>query len=282
MKKLLAMLCMITCIFGLTACGSKEPLSEADETNLATAKTIAKDYVVPYLCNFFDDDIADEYLGEYNKEEMKYIAESVFYNVISMYSNYGYDTGTAKIYVDGSGFLSGITSFNSAYDSMGEVVEIGDPTAEISGDEIIVSVPVTGSLKNATAEIILSNDLFLTVKACALNVETSMGQMMQRAGLNTLMGMGTVFVVLILISLLISALGLVPKLQAKLSKKSKKEEQQAIKSEAVDNTIAQIIEKEELSDDTELVAVIAAAIAASEGQVSTDGFFVRSIRKVRR
>ena len=49
-------------------------------------------------------------------------------------------------------------------------------------------------------------------------------------------------------------------------------------SAAVDNTIAQIIENEELSDDTELVAVIAAAIAAAEG-TSTDGFVVRSIKR---
>ena len=55
--------------------------------------------------------------------------------------------------------------------------------------------------------------------------------------------------------------------------------QEEIKTKAVDNTIAQIIEKEELSDDLELVAVIAAAVAASQGASSTDGFVVRSIRK---
>ena len=37
-------------------------------------------------------------------------------------------------------------------------------------------------------------------------------------------------------------------------------------------------EEEELADDTELVAVIAAAIAAYEG-TSTDGFQVRSIKR---
>lgn len=36
---------------------------------------------------------------------------------------------------------------------------------------------------------------------------------------------------------------------------------------------------EDLTDDYELVAVIAAAIAASEGAASTDGFVVRSIRR---
>ena len=38
------------------------------------------------------------------------------------------------------------------------------------------------------------------------------------------------------------------------------------------------VEEEELADDGELVAVIAAAIAASEN-TSTDSFVVRSIRK---
>ena len=46
----------------------------------------------------------------------------------------------------------------------------------------------------------------------------------------------------------------------------------------------EIVEKEEVdvTDDYELVAVIAAAIAASEGAASTDGFVVRSVRKVNR
>ena len=39
---------------------------------------------------------------------------------------------------------------------------------------------------------------------------------------------------------------------------------------------------EDATDDGELIAVIAAAIAASEGKTSTDGFVVRSIRKVNR
>ena len=38
-------------------------------------------------------------------------------------------------------------------------------------------------------------------------------------------------------------------------------------------------EEEELADDGELVAVIAAAIAAYEGSAGTDGFVVRSIKK---
>ena len=54
------------------------------------------------------------------------------------------------------------------------------------------------------------------------------------------------------------------------------------KNAGIDKAVTQIAAQEEPeADDTELVAVIAAAIAASEGAASTDGFVVRSIRKVR-
>ena len=85
--------------------------------------------------------------------------------------------------------------------------------------------------------------------------------------------MGTVFVVLILISLIISCFSLISKLEGK----QKKEEPAA--AVAASPVVEQTSAKEELSDDTELVAVIAAAIAAYEGAASTDGFVVRSIRK---
>ena len=102
---------------------------------------------------------------------------------------------------------------------------------------------------------------------------------MTKAALNTLIGMGTVFVMLIMISLIISLFNFIPKIQAAFSKKGKKEE---TKNAGIDNAVTQIAAQEEAeADDTELVAVIAAAIAASEGAASTDGFVVRSIRKVR-
>ena len=86
--------------------------------------------------------------------------------------------------------------------------------------------------------------------------------------------MGTVFAVLILISLIISLFGYIPKLVG-----SKKKVPEKAQTEAADKVVAQIVENEELNDDLELVAVISAAIAAYEGSGSTDGFVVRSIRK---
>lgn len=84
--------------------------------------------------------------------------------------------------------------------------------------------------------------------------------------------MGTVFLVLIFISLLISCFKFVPQIMDKLSKKSSVGE----KPEVVEEISETVTANEE--DDSELIAVIAAAIAASE-QTSTDSFVVRSIRR---
>ena len=86
--------------------------------------------------------------------------------------------------------------------------------------------------------------------------------------------MGVVFAVLIFISLIISLFGYIPKIQERLAgKKNRKEEPATV---AEEKTVTEPVV--DVTDDTELVAVIAAAIAAAEG-TSTDGFVVRSIKR---
>lgn len=102
----------------------------------------------------------------------------------------------------------------------------------------------------------------------------TLGEKMEKAALNTLMGMGTVFVVLILISLIIYCFRFITVLQNKLSGKGKEESK---KESTVVNQIEQR-EEQQLTDDLELVAVISAAVAAASG-ASADSFVVRSIRR---
>ena len=113
---------------------------------------------------------------------------------------------------------------------------------------------------------------------------SSMGQKLADAGTNTLICICVVFCVLIFISLVISLFSFIPKAEAKIAqKKLAKQEEKTIAQKGIDNAVSQIEakEQEELVDDLELVAVIAAAVAAAIG-TSTDSFVVRSIRKVRR
>ena len=110
---------------------------------------------------------------------------------------------------------------------------------------------------------------------------TSMADKLKDAGINTLICISVVFVVLIFIALIISLFKYINK-AAIVARKSRKLEDKNIAEKAIDNTISQITAKEEEElNDLELVAVIAAAIAAATGS-STDDFVVRSIRKVRR
>lgn len=261
MKKFIAILCTIACLFGLTACGSEDTLSEYGQHKVNNAQQLA-DEMVLYLFSQYTDDAAAESFQEYTAEEVEYMLSNQY-----------------NIQVDGNAFLSAIDSFHSAGESMGAITGTNGSTVEIVDNEIIVEVEVTGEKKNATAEVIFSNDMFLTLKSAALNPSSTVGELMANAGLNTLIGMGTVFAVLILISVIISCFKVIPKIQESRAKKK------ALAKEAtgVDNAVTQIVEQETVvedeSDDCELVAVIAAAIAASEGAVTTDGFVVRSIRR---
>ncbi len=262
MKKLLALLCMITCIFGLTACGSGDDLSEYEQQKVEYAQQRASQDMINLIM---------AYTGEAESAELeRYTAEEIQYVISNNYA----------LNVDGYAFLKAIESFQSGLDTIGSISSIGGTSAVIDDDQIVVTVQIDGELQDAEAEVVLSNDMFMVLESAALNPVSSMGELMLKAALNTLIGMGTVFVVLILICVIIYCFVLIPKIQAKLSKKDKKE---TVTETGVDNAVSQIHSQEnsvDVSDDLELVAVIAAAVAASEGAASADGFIVRSVRKV--
>ena len=268
MKKLLVVLCMLTCIFGATACGSEKEVAE------------------PEFLKVLDDAAVEEEGG--NEAIVKDLALSYYESMVTCVEEDLVDVYTFQYGEETEWLKAAATSYNSALEDMGSVKEFEFETQEeldafidsievnISEKEVIVNVPLEGEMKNASVEIIMNGKGIVT--SMTTNVEYTFGELMTNAALNTLLGMGTVFAVLILISLIISAFGLISKVENAMKNKASKKE---IKEEAVNNTIAQIEEREELADDLELVAVIAAAIASYEG-TSTDGFVVRSIRKANR
>lgn len=169
-----------------------------------------------------------------------------------------------------------IASWESSADDMGDYVEVISTTSEIDGDGGVIDVRVKGSVREAIVEIVIEKGAITSIST---NVEYTFGEKMGKAALNTLLGMGTVFCVLILISFIISLFVFIPKIQDKFSKKS-------VAVPAAPAPVARPVvteaAEEDLTDDLELVAVIAAAVAASEGASSTDGFVVRSIKRSKR
>ncbi|MBR6406080.1 MAG: OadG family protein [Lachnospiraceae bacterium] len=115
----------------------------------------------------------------------------------------------------------------------------------------------------------------LGLTACSEELKTTLLD----AGMNTLVGMGVVFVILILISLVISAFRLINTAQDKAAKRKEAKLTKKTPEEPEIEEPAAIEEEQDETDDLELVAVIAAAIAASEN-TDPSGIIVRSIRKV--
>ncbi|MCR5654498.1 MAG: OadG family protein [Lachnospiraceae bacterium] len=174
---------------------------------------------------------------------------------------------------------SAIYTYRDNLEEVGNFRGVVEGSGKVEGDEdnYTLTAEIIGTQRNAEISLTVTEDTQY-YPAVVINPVYTLGEKMEKAALNTLLGMGTVFIVLLLIMAIIYAFGVIPKIEKSMADK-KAAQQTSATSKAVDNTIAQIVEKEELSDDLELVAVIAAAIAASEGATSTDGFVVRSIRR---
>ena len=263
MKKFVAFLCMLTCVFSLTACGGEEAVSEYQASKLEFAEDYAVDTIIPTIESLVGSGTVEELLATgYTAEEWEYI----------VYNNLG-------ISADGNAFVKGVESFISGFEEMGGITSFGEVTSVVDDDAIIVNAEVNGMLENGQVELIFSNDQFMKLQSCTLNVNATFGELMTKAAMNTLLGMGSVFAVLILIMFIISLFGYIPKIQAMFAKKEEKPAAPAPAPVAAAPVVEEAVEE---ADDYALVAVIAAAIAAYEGQTTTDGFVVRSIKKSRR
>ena len=239
MKKLLLVLGMITCMFGLTACGGA--VEEVDNYG------ITEEQAFQYADGLIDTMNQIVLTGQ----EAQYESDNVIYTAL--------------------------TNYASALPDMGDYQSVTDHEI-VYDDGILIYVDIQGTLRPAKVEIMLDEDLNLL--SISTNVTYAFGEIMTKAALNTLMGMGTVFAVLILIIALISSFALIPKIQAALS--GKKEEKSVTETKVVQQIVKnEEVAYEDVTDDAELVAVIAAAIAAYEGSSSAGGYVVRSLKRRR-
>ncbi len=195
----------------------------------------------------------------------------------------------AGFVVDGYSFANAVDNFEKGFAETGAIVSKGEPMVTVQGNEIIVDIECVCERRNADIEMIFTNDLSeMTLTSAAFNPRYSLGEKMSKAGLNTVIGMGTVFIMLIVISFIIGLLGPVTKFIDSVSKKCKEFFSKLFKKtdkaeEGINKAVEQIVKNETAeSSDAELVAVIAAAVAAYEGTTDTSGFVVRSIRKIKR
>lgn len=157
---------------------------------------------------------------------------------------------------------------------------IGHDAFEIEATAQGVRVTANAEFEDRDAEITFDFDEKLEMTNLTVSAEYSTGQIIEKAAKNTLIGMGTVFLVLIFISFLISLLKYIPNLQQKLLGGGNAEEIPVTATVPQVPVPAAPVPAESEMDDLELVAVITAAIAQAEG-TTTDGFVVRSIKRRR-
>lgn len=232
MKKFLVALCIMTCLFSLTACGKQ-------------------------VESPFDD---------YKDEDFRANSEGFIQGLSQSDDNY-----LQTLIAQEDGVISAAAeNWLDVKEELGAYKEAKDFEVKREGKQL--SAVLTAQFENRDGTLTITYNEDLQPTSITVDVNYSMGERMGKAALNTLMGMGTVFAVLILISLLISLFKYINKLEAKVNKKPAVSEAPAPSAPVIAEPT------EELTDDYELVAVISAAIAASEG-TSADGFVVRSIKK---
>ena len=187
------------------------------------------------------------------------------------------DDETATFKKEEGMYKSAVESWNNLEDECGKATDsvsdfaINEQNGELAVTEVIQfedrNVNITSTFEESDNGYIMTSLSFDPIY--------SIGEKMEQAALNTVMGMGTVFVVLIFISAIISLFKFIPSIIDSFGKNKKSEENKETATESKDSVP---VVEQPVSDDAELIAVIAAAIAASEN-TTTDGFVVRSIRK---
>ena len=219
--------------------------------------------------------------NEYNQEELQKYADAIIQNFSNMSDeefeqyrsmsdyNLDYTLMMTGFPISAENFRTMIDSWKSGQEDCGTFQEIGDFTMEISNTGAVLTAPLTAEERNADLQFAF--DEKGQMESVTVNAHYSTGEILKKAGLNTLLGMGTVFVVLIFISFIISLFEKIPALEEKFRKKEAAPASAPVPAAVEQAPAAQ-------ADDSELIAVIAAAIAAAEG-TTTDGFVVRSIRR---
>lgn len=240
MKKIIKLFCVVSCLMVCFAGCGKE------EKGIAYNPDNVRAYLEFQITNIADG--ADEFVGD---------ETATFINGEDVYD-------------------AAVASWNSLSDECGEPTdsvsdfEINEQSDELNVTEVIQFEDRKVNITSTFEE----DDGVFTMTSLSFEPVYTVGEKLKQAGMNTAMGMGTVFVVLIFISLVISLFNYIPQITEFFSKKNKK----GTAKETTAEVIQERVVEQAQSDDTELIAVIAAAIAASEN-TTTDSFVVRSIRK---
>ena len=174
-----------------------------------------------------------------------------------------------------------LRNWYSNMDSCGEFRGIKSYTADMTDQVLTMELDADyaeAEKNDSQITVGFTYDLARNVTLLTWTVKDSFGASVGKAGMNTVIGLGTVFVVLLFLTFIISQIHWIPDILGGKKKEKEEEAASAVVKETPAPAPAVVEEIPEEADDLELIAVISAAIAASE-QAPADGFVVRSIRR---
>lgn len=265
MKRVFLVLCLVACFFTLSACSkASDGEEEIDPQTVYAIEETGKQQLTAFT------KLTPESIESYKKQ-------------FEMSRN--------------TVMVSALESWVSAEKELGGLISIDSTKVEmLDGDYMLT---VSSTFEKHPMDMTMISDYEGNITSLSFGVTYSMGEKMEQALMNMIMGMGTVFIVLIFISWIISCFKYINVWEKNMrDKKAIREKaevpalekaQPAAPAPVPAPAPAQAAPEpvvygepeivcEDLTDDMELVAVITAAIAATQS-VPVEGLVVRSIRR---
>lgn len=248
-KRLVVALIAILCVIGVTGFSPKAVMASADTSNATIEGSVddqesLQNYIESYWYSWNEQDISE--IAETNKEAMTEEEYQLYY-------------GWGKLQTE-----------------LGEEQSIVSEKFEETEDGSIIGTMIA-AYENADVQFTFTFDASHNVtdiqveKYVDEEANKTMAEKMGKAGINTVMSITIVFIVLIFIAGIISLFRFIPMLFGG----NKKEEAPATEPAVVAAPVV-----EDVTDDTEIVAVITAAIMASMGsEAPADGLHITSIKR---
>ncbi len=303
MKKIVLLFSMIAVLFSLTGCsdGQEHVNFEYTSTNIV-GDTLYQSYQFQNASDSYrayledsEEELAKALLGGVNNFET---ATEECGNFVG----YRLKDGDSKEFDFAALQAQDEAVYYAAVEDLNTLVANVDASIEESGNTVIVKVTAAHEYRDViytyiyeknpaydyAQEIYQQSVAPYQIKEVTAAPNYSFGEKMSKAGMNTLMGMGTVFIVLIFISFIIAQFEKINKASIAASdwwanRKNKDNTVKTTDTETKAVVSAPVSTVANPMDDSQLVAVITAAVvAASTASGGTDKLIVRSIRKAKR
>ncbi len=309
-RKLLLILSMLAVTFALAGCGSAKKTVEFKYTNEELAQMV-QDKSDEYMTYVEEPDIYN-YIAQEETPESIPVSEAEAVKVFSKLKDecgeFKEYTGEYEAEVEDDTVIVSIFANCANEEAKIKAIFVSN-LEEYNFQKCLYKKQAAASgveVSDEQADEVLKNNGIYPYKISEFEISANqtLKAKMKAAGTNTIIGMGIVFIVLIFISFIISLLKFVPMLLDKETREARK----ALKAketagESSDNSndkeekkqmpaggIVDIVNTatgESVMNDSQLVAVITAAVAASEGRTtviypSNDKLVARKVRRIKR